>query len=168
MQSGDFVPGGWSTLTIQVHARAEPADSLVRLWLQGEAGGQPYLRRSEFRVPARWEPRAVRVVDLPAGGLDQARLRFEMLAPGSLWIDDLKVSGDAAPRAVRLNAQRTLLAALQAYRAQHYAEFARLAGSHWARHPSIMSAVRTELSGAGSASPNAAEASALPPDRRLR
>ncbi len=168
VQSDDFVPGGWSTLTIQVHVRAEPADSLVRLWLQGEAGGQPYLRRSEFRIPSSWEPRAVRVVDLPAGGLDLARLRFEMLSPGSLWIDDLKVSGDAAPRAVRLNAQRTLLAALQAYRAQHYAEFARLSGSHWARHPSIVAASRTELSGTSSATAGAAEASALPPDRRLR
>ena len=168
LQSGGFVPGGWSTLTIQVHARAEPADSLVRLWLQGEAGGQPYLRRSEFKVPSSWEPRAVRVLDLPVGGLDLARLRFEMLSPGSLWIDDLKVSGDAAPRAVRLNAQRTLLAALQAYRAQHYAEFARLSGSHWARHPNIMSAGRTELSGTSSTTPSAAEASTLPPDRRLR
>jgi hypothetical protein len=168
VQSGDFVPGGWSSLTIQVHARAEPADSLVRLWLQGEASGQPYLRRSEFRVPSSWEPRTVRVVDLPAGGLDLARLRFEMLSPGSLWIDDLKLSGDATPRAVRLNAQRTLLAALQAYRAQHYAEFARLSGSHWARHPSIVSANRTELPGTSSTTPSATEASALPPDRRLR
>jgi hypothetical protein len=168
VQSGDFVPGGWSTLTIQVHARAEPADSLVRLWLQSEADGQPYFRRSEFRVPSSWEPRAVRVVDLPAGGLDRARLRFEMLSPGSLWIDDLKVFGDAAPRAVRLNAQRTLLAALQAYRAQHYAEFARLSGSHWARHPTMMTAGRTELLGTSSATPGAAEASALPPDHRLR
>ena len=31
--------------------------------------------------------------------------------PGTLWIDDLHVVGETAPKAVRLNAQRTLLAA---------------------------------------------------------
>ena len=38
------------------------------------------------------------------------------MSPGTLWIDDLHVIGEATPKAVRLNAQRTLLAALQAYR----------------------------------------------------
>ena len=66
-----------------------------------------------------------------------------MMTPGTLWIDDLRVVGEAPPKAVRLNAQRTLLAALQAYRTQRYAEFARLSSSHWARHPSILAASRT-------------------------
>ena len=127
---------------IQAYVRAEPQDSQVRLWIQGEVGGLPYLRRSEFKVSSAWELRAVRAVDLPAGGLDSARLRFEMLTPGTLWIDDVHVVGEAVPKAVRLNAQRTLLAALQAYRAQHYAEFARLSSSHWARHPGIQAANR--------------------------
>ena len=142
VSSGSFVPNSASSVMIQAYFRTEPQDSQVRLWIQGEVGGLPYLRRSEFKVSSAWELRAVRRVDLPAGGLDSARLRFEMLTPGTLWIDDVHVVGEVAPKAVRLNAQRTLLAALQAYRAQRYGEFARLAGSHWARHPGILAISR--------------------------
>ena len=59
-------------MMIQAYVRAEPADAQVRLWIQGEVGGQPYLRRSEFTVSVGWELRAVRAIDLPAGGLDSA------------------------------------------------------------------------------------------------
>jgi hypothetical protein len=125
------------------------------------------------KVSSDWELRAVRAVDLPAGGLDSARLRFELLTPGTLWIDDVHVVGEVAPKAVRLNAQRTLLAALQAYRTQRYGEFARLAASHWTRHPGILAVSRqnrpAELSEASStARSGPAAASALSPDRRVR
>jgi hypothetical protein len=136
-------------------------------------GGQPYLRGSEFPVSTDWQLKAMRLSDLPAGGLDLAWLRFEVLSPGTFWFDDVRVTGDATPKAVRLNAQRTLLAALQAYRAQRYADFARLSGSHWARHPSIVAVSRpippSELSGASTAPRSGpASASALSPDRRVR
>ncbi len=173
VSSGSFVPNSASSVTIQAYFRTEPQDSQVRLWIQGEVGGLPYLRRSEFKVSSAWELRAVRAVDLPAGGLDSARLRFELLTPGTLWIDDVHVVGEVAPKAVRLNAQRTLLAALQAYRTQRYGEFARLAGSHWARHPGILAVSRqnrpaelSETSGSSRSGP--AAASALSPGRTVR
>jgi hypothetical protein len=171
--SGEFVPTSASSMTIQAYLRAEPADSRVRLWIQGEVGGQPYLRRTEIKVASTWEQKAVRVTDLPAGGLDSARLRFELMGPGTLWIDDLHLIGETAPRAVRLNAQRTLLAALQAYRAQHYAEFARLSSSHWARHPSVLASTRLDQPAglsetSGHAQQGSAAASALSPGRTLR
>jgi hypothetical protein len=171
--SGEFVPGGSLSMVIQAYFRAEPADARVRLWIQGETGGEPYLRRSEFIVSSDWEGKAVRASDLPAGGLDSARLRFELLTPGALWIDDVHLIGEAPPRAVRLNAQRTLLAALQAYRTQRYAEFARLSTSHWAKHPSVLAVSKsgrpTELSGTPVPPRSGpAAASALSPERRLR
>lgn len=171
--SGDFTPSCASSMIIQAYLRAEPADTPVRLWIQGEVGGQPYTRRAEFKVGSSWESKAVRATSLPAGGLDQARLRFELLKPGTLWIDDLHLTGQATPKAVRLNAQRTLWAALQAYRSQHYAEFARLSSSHWARHPSILAVSRSprhfqDSEVPGSANQGPAEASALSPDLKLR
>jgi hypothetical protein len=168
-----FVPSSASSMVIQGYFRAEQPGARVRLWVQGEVGGQAYRRGSEFSLAPEWELKGLRLTDLPAGGLDLAWLRFEILSPGTLWIDDLHISGESAPRAVQVNAQRTLLAALQAYRAQRYAEFARLSGSHWARHPSIVAVGRqnapTELSGApGPARSGPASASALPPDRTVR
>jgi len=68
-----------------------------------------------------------------------------------------------------------LLAALQAYREQRYADFARLAGSHWIRQSNTLATVRLarmtdappRVGAAGTRSTDA-EPSALPPDRKLR
>jgi hypothetical protein len=54
-----------------------------------------------------------------------------------------------------------LLAALQAYKEKRYADFARLAGSRWARHPVVVGTGGPELTRTG-------DASALPQGRRLR
>ena len=93
------------------------------------------------------------------------------MTPGVLWIDDLRVVGDAAAKSARLNAQRTMLAALQAYRERRYADFARLAASHWVRESAGTSA-RLARSGEtrdpAGGRPADAEASALSPDRKLR
>jgi hypothetical protein len=135
--SESFVPDVHASLDIQVYLRSAAAGSRVRVWVEGESGGKPYVRRTELVVSTMWEPRTVRATDLPAAGLDKVRLRFELMAPGVLWIDDLHVRGETASRSGRLNAQRTLLAALQAYREQRYADFARLADSHWIRQSNI-------------------------------
>ena len=89
--SEPFVPNVQSSLTIQAFFRSSPADATVRVWIEGESGGQPYVRRSELGVTTELGGRAVRASDLPPGGLDSARLRFELMTPGVLWIDDLRV-----------------------------------------------------------------------------
>ncbi|MEJ7637905.1 MAG: hypothetical protein WKF75_07975, partial [Singulisphaera sp.] len=66
---------------------------------------------------------AVRVAELPSEGLDNVRLRFEMMTAGSLWIDDLDISGEALSEPERLNARNALLAAMHAYREKRYADF---------------------------------------------
>jgi hypothetical protein len=131
--SENFVPDVQSSLDVQVFLRSSAAGSKVRVWVEGESAGKPYIRRTELDVSTAWEARTVRATDLPAAGLDKARLRFELTTPGVLWIDALHVRGETSSRSARLNAQRTLLAALQAYREQRYADFARLAESHWIR-----------------------------------
>jgi hypothetical protein len=172
--SDPFAPSVQSSLTIQASFRSAPPDATVRVWIEGESGGRPYVRRSELGVSSAWEPRAVRASDLPPGGLDSARLRFEMMTPGVLWIDDLRIIGDGAGESARLNAQRTMLAALQAYRERRYTEFARLAGSHWVRQ-STGPAARLARAGETRPTPGQeraraadAAASALPSDRKLR
>ncbi|WP_165073558.1 hypothetical protein [Paludisphaera rhizosphaerae] len=167
--SGDFSPGEGSTLLVQTFLRADKEGTSLRIWIEGERRGEPYARRSDVVVGKDWRPLVVKASDLPVDGLETVRLRFESTAPGSVWIDDVRVRGEVAPKAVRLNAQRTLLAALQAYRERRYAEFTRLADSHWARHPGVMALVRGERNApAADDSAKATEASALPPDRALR
>jgi len=173
--SEPFVPDVPSSLDIQVFFRASAAGSKVRVWIEGESAGQPYVRRTELNVSTEWEKRVVRARDMPAAGLERARLRFELLTPGVLWIDELQIRAETTSRSARLNAQITLLAALQAYREQRFADFARLAGSHWIRQSNTASASR--LARANDLSPQEAarasrstdaSSSALPPERKLR
>ena len=118
-------------------------------------------------VRTDWTEVAVRAPQLPDGGLDTARVRFELLGSGRLWVDDVSVVGDLLGESELLNARRDLMAALEAYREKRYAEFARLAGSHWARHvaggPSS-----TAVAGDRSGVIRTGDAISLPPERRKR
>jgi hypothetical protein len=140
--SASFVPNVQSRLDMDVFFRASTPGARVRVWIEGESAGKPYLRRTELDVATAWESRTVRASDIPARGLDSARVRFELLTPGVLWIDDLHVRGETTSRSARTNAQHMLLAALQAYREHRYADFARLAGSHWIRQSSTTTSSR--------------------------
>jgi len=173
----DFTPGPHSVLLVRAWLRADRPDAKVKVWIEGEAAGKPYRRVSELTVQPAWAERAVRASDVPPGGLDAARLRFELLTPGSLWVDDVGVSGETLSEPERRNARNALLAALQAYREKRYADFARLSGSHWARHPAAAPAPAATAAGEGSPERVAADragllrtgdGSALPQGRRLR
>jgi hypothetical protein len=170
--SESFDARGQSSLTVQAWFRAAEPGARVRVWIEGEGAGQSYRRWSEVSVGPEWSTRAIRGSELPPGGLESARVRFELLSAGRLWIDDLSVSGDAPSESQRQITRRVLLAALKAYRDKRYADFARLAGSHWTRTPGL--AGDAPGSPADSSAAERAEmirtgkATALPPGRVLR
>ena len=131
-----FTPGAYPALLLRAWVRSDRPDARARLWIEGESGGKPYRRVSELTVQPTWSERTIRAADVPPDGLETLRLRFELLTPGSLWLDDLSVSGESLlSEPERRNARNALLAALQAYREKRFADFARLSGSHWARRP---------------------------------
>jgi hypothetical protein len=165
--SDRFVPDVQTSLTIHAWLRADKPDTRVRVWIEGESTGHGFVRRCELTVSTDWSAMAVRTAEIPTAGLTGARLRFELLNPGRLWLDDLSLTSDALSETERLNAQRALVAALQAYREKRYADFARLAGSHWARLPAVAGAAGHDAD-YGSRMLRTGGATALPPDRRLR
>ena len=126
--SDSFVPNVQSSLISRFSSvRPRPVPRFAS-GSKGESGGKPYVRRTELDVSTSVGSADRPRLGYPRGGLDTARLRFELMTPGTLWIDDLQIRGETTSRSARLNAQRTLLAALQAYREQRYADFARLGG----------------------------------------
>ncbi len=127
-----FAPPGGRTMTLHAWFRADRPDSAIRVWLEGDAAGAPFSRHADGSAGLEWAEVRLQAPELPLGGLDHARLRFEKLAAGTLWIDDVGISGDGPSEPAR-RAQVVLTAALHAYREKRYADFARLAGSHWAR-----------------------------------
>ena len=127
-----FLPPGRTAMTLRAWLRADAPDTPVRVYFEGESAGSPFRRHAEVAAGSEWSEIRLQAADLPTGGLDQVRLRFERSTPGPLWLDDVAVSGDGPSETAR-RAQMILTAALQAYREKRYADFARLAGSHWAR-----------------------------------
>ncbi len=157
--SEDFLPPTGSTMLVRSWLRSDHADSKVRVWIEGEAGGEPLVRHADVPVGLEWGERAVRVPSLPDQGLDSLRLRFEWLGPvpGSVWVDDVDVQGQGTSESDK-RVQRLLAEAVQAYRLKRYADFARLAGSRRVRElaPEGVDPVRT------------GQATDLPAGRRLR
>jgi hypothetical protein len=167
--SDRFVPDVQTSLVIQAWLRADQPDAKVRVWIEGEAAGQPFVRRSELTVQPEWAAMAVRASEVPAGGLTGARLRFELLSPGRLWVDDLSLATRALSETERLNVKRALVAALHAYREKRYADFARLASSHWARRSDVVEVAGAERHASdGPGMIRTGGTTPLPPDRRLR
>ncbi len=164
--SAPFRPEGLSAVTIHAWLRADRPDARVRVRIDGQAAGQAYARQLDVPARGEWTETLIRAAQLPEGGLDSARLRFDLLGPGRLWVDDVSVAGDVLSEPERLNARRDLMAALSAYRDKRYADFARLAGSHWARH--VASGPAAAVAADRSGLIRTGDASALPPARRLR
>ena len=170
--SESFTPDIHTAILVRAWLRSDRADAKIRVWIEGEAGGKPFRRVSELTVGKDWIERAVRAGDVPAGGLDSTRIRFELPNAGNLWIDDLIVTGDSLSEPERRNARNALLAALQAYQEKRYADFARLAGSHWTRHPGVIAGPSRVAEGQSGTPPGLSRAGGdstpLPEGRRLR
>jgi hypothetical protein len=157
-----FRPPPDPKLTMRAWLRAQKPQTRVRIWIEGESLGRPITRSLEWSATADWTELRVQAVDLPAVGLEQVRLRFELLDPGTLWIDDVAISGENESSDAGRRAQRELTAALQAYRERRFSDFARLSRSPWAR-ASIQAVSENPPVRTGSAA-----GSDLPPTRRFR
>ncbi|HEV3120595.1 MAG TPA: hypothetical protein VGY53_01765, partial [Isosphaeraceae bacterium] len=164
--SDSFAPPAGPELTMRAWVRAENADTQVRLLVEGEQAGRPFTRLVELTAQPYWSACVIPLRELPAGGLDRVRLRFELPFAGRLWIDDLSLAGEGLSEPERRNARRTLLAALQAYRDGRFADFARLAGSHWTRQAEPPARIAGRESDRNA--PRPGDASPLPSGRRLR
>ncbi len=69
-----------------------------RLAIQGTYYGQPYYRYaalgtppSQVRLSRRWRQYVFLVPDLPLQGLEQVRVRLDLLGSGRVWVDDVAV-----------------------------------------------------------------------------
>ena len=165
--STPFRPDARSSLVVRGWLRADRPDARVRVRVEGQSALRAYLRQFDVVAHGEWTRVEIRAPQLPDGGLDTARVRFELLAPGRLWVDDVAVVGDLLGESELVNAKRDLMGAIEAYREKRYAEFARLAGSHWARHVAGAASAAT-VAGDRSTAIRTGDASALPSERRKR
>ncbi len=89
----------WVWLRVADAARQPP----LRLALEGQLNGRPYYRFAPVGANAvganaagvplatQWTPYVFQVDDLPLEGLSQLQVRFDLMGPGEVWIDDVQL-----------------------------------------------------------------------------
>ncbi|HWL75270.1 MAG TPA: hypothetical protein VNQ74_15485, partial [Burkholderiaceae bacterium] len=68
----------------------------LRLAIEGVLDGSLYYKFGEIKPPVaaltdQWKPYVFRIDDLPAQGLSELRVRFDLMGPGEVWIDDVQL-----------------------------------------------------------------------------
>ena len=167
IESAAFHPEARTNLVVRGWLRADRPDARVRVRIEGQSPHRGYLRQFDVPVRGDWTRVEVRAPGLPDGGLETARVRFELLATGRLWVDDVAVTGDILGESELVNARRDMMGAIEAYREKRYGEFARLAGSSATRHVAGAASAAT-VAGDRSGLIRTGDASALPSERRKR
>jgi glycosyl hydrolase family 10 len=126
-------------LTVAVWLRVAPGkqQSQLRLAVEGTQDGDSFFRSVPAGVPregAGWHPVAFRIRDLPLDKLSQLRLRFDLMGPGDVWIDDVVLRDlDFDERPERPALLKIVSPADNMFKVGHYGDCIRLLESYWPR-----------------------------------
>ncbi len=111
----------------------------LRLALGGRLNGQDYYRYALVgagptakKIGTQWSPYIFPVQDLPAEGLSDLRVRFDLMGAGEVWIDDVELrefSDDELKELARL-----ITSALYRLRNDQLSDCQRLLDSYWPRY----------------------------------
>ncbi|MHB1033734.1 MAG: family 10 glycosylhydrolase [Pirellulales bacterium] len=97
--SAPFAPpkSGRLSLAVWLKVSDETRQPPLQLRIDGKLSGKEYFRYalvgagSDKRVSSQWAWYVFPVNDLPADGLSQLRVRFDLVGPGEVWIDDVQL-----------------------------------------------------------------------------
>ncbi len=101
--SRPFDPPTTGRLSIPVWLRvADPTrQPALRLALEGKLNGGPYYKFARVGLPLpgrravpignQWSEYVFKVDDLPLQGLSELRVRFDLMGPGEVWVDDVQL-----------------------------------------------------------------------------
>lgn len=87
-------------LSLSVWLRvADPAvEPRLRLALEGETDGQAFFHSAEighstkYRINDQWSKFVVNAENLAMGSVSTVRVRFDLIGPGDVWIDEIRLS----------------------------------------------------------------------------
>jgi hypothetical protein len=90
----------------------------LRLALEGQWRDQPYYRFAAVgegvgspTIASNWRCFLFRVDDLPRQGLTQLRIRFDLMGPGEVWIDEVQLASVVLSQAELIHLQKSLATA---------------------------------------------------------
>lgn len=129
-------------LSVSVWLRVADAERQppLRLALEGELDGQAYYRFAAVgqgtnlpRIGSQWSPFVFQLDDLPPEGLRQLRVRFDLMGPGQVWIDDVELRDLEFTETERLELGKTLILAGLKLQRGEWSDGARLMDGYWPR-----------------------------------
>jgi len=139
--SAPFAPPKSGRIMVQVWLRVADAahQPPLRLALGGRLNDQDYYRYALVgagptakKVGTQWSPYVFPVHDLPAEGLSDLRVRFDLMGAGEVWIDDIELrefSDDELKELARL-----ITSALYKLRNDQLSDCQRLLDGFWPRY----------------------------------
>jgi hypothetical protein len=151
--------------------RADDPQPPLRMAIEGVRDDQEYYRFAAVGglagsrpLTGEWSQFVLQVDDLPDTGLDSLRVRFDLLGPGTVEIDDVRVFELAFDETQRAQLARTIAALEQRLRSGDVGGCLRDLEGHWPRFlEAYVAAVppAVEPANAGGAVPAAAERTGL-------
>jgi hypothetical protein len=133
LASEPFTPAGRSA-ALKVWLRAQQPGTRVRLAFVATHDGAPFVRSSEVALGPAWQEYLFRVTDLPGHGQMSLSVRFELVASGTLWVDDARLVPLPVSTEERNAITKTIAAARKAWNDRRWGDFSRLAESYWAMY----------------------------------
>ncbi len=135
---------GRLTVSLWVRTRDPSRQPPLRVVLAGTQRGEPFVRYAEVglspagrNVPAvgvEWSPIVIEVRDLPMAGLSPLQLRFALLGPGEVWIDDVQLCELAFGKQERLELFKRIAPVEANFRNGQIADCIRTLESFWPQY----------------------------------
>jgi len=83
---------GRLTMAVWLRAAEDSPQATLRYRLEGQWRGKPFLRWQTRQVGPEWKLFRVEATDLPLEGLSRLRVRFDLIGPGEIWVDNVQLS----------------------------------------------------------------------------
>jgi hypothetical protein len=83
---------GRLTMAVWVRAGETSPQATVQYRLEGQWRDRPFVRWETRQVGPQWDLFAVGAKDLPLEGLSRLRVRFTLVGPGEVWLDDVQLT----------------------------------------------------------------------------
>ena len=142
MHSDPFPATHTGRISVFVWLRVDDPKSQppLRLAIEGTRADQlVYYRPAEVGqnsdnpIDRQWSPFQLRLDDLPTTGLDKLQVRFDMMGPGSVWIDDVQLCDLWFKDEERIQLIKTEYSAQRLLQQGNYAACLHLLDGYWPR-----------------------------------
>lgn len=112
----------------------------LRLAVEAIQEGRPYYRYATLgagpgspHLGSRWHRYLFRVHDLPISGLSEMRIRFDLMGPGEVWLDDVHLASVMLTDPELIQLRKTVATARFALNAKRYSDCEMLLQRYWAQ-----------------------------------